>query len=77
MRNETLYDLIGTYGGLKEIAAMAGVGRTSIWRWCNGLSTPLLPQATSLATALDVTVERVLRAADHARRSRDDTAAPV
>lgn len=66
MRNttETLDALILSKGlGLRWTAEAAMVGRTSIWRWINGTSFPRHAQATALALALGVSVERVLAAA--------------
>jgi len=45
--------------GLRNAASAAQVGRTSIWRWCRGHSSPRHAQAAALATAINVTVEEV------------------
>ena len=66
MRNEpeTLDELIQSSGmGLRLAAKAARVGRTSIWRWCRGYSSPRHAQAAALAAALSVEVDRVLAAA--------------
>ena len=66
MRNltEALDVLIQAKGdGLKRTAEAALIGRTSIWRWTRGHSFPRHAQALALASALGVSVERVLAAA--------------
>lgn len=73
MRNttETLDALILSKGlGLRWTAEAAMVGRTSIWRWINGTSFPRHAQATALALALGVSVERVLAAATASQKKR-------
>ena len=71
MRNhETLQELIDSSSlGLRRAAQVARIGRTSIWRWCRGLSTPQHAQAAALASALQVDVERVLEAASASQRA--------
>ena len=68
MRNETLDDLILSQGkGLRRTAEAAQIGRTSIWRWSRGITTPRHAQAAALAAVLGVDVDRVLAAS---RRSQ-------
>lgn len=71
MRNsETLQDLIDSSElGLRSAAQAARIGRTSIWRWCRGLSTPQHAQAAALAAALKVDVDRILAAASASQRA--------
>ncbi len=67
-RQETLDELVEANGqGCRHTAIKAKIGRTSLWRWCNGLSFPQHAQASALATALSVDVERVLAAAEASR----------
>lgn len=64
MRNDqTLTDLIASSGmGLNSAAKAAQVGRTSIWRWCRGYSSPRHPQVAALAAAIGASVDDVYRA---------------
>ncbi len=64
---ETLDELLGERG--RQLTAdAAGIGRTSIWRWRTGNASPCKAQATALAAAFGVEVERVLAAAAASRR---------
>ena len=71
MRNdETLEALIQSSNmGLRSAAKTARIGRTSIWRWCRGISSPQHAQAAALADALGVDVDRVLEAASASQRA--------
>lgn len=65
MRNESLEDLIDADGDdLQAIAERARIGRTSLWRWINGVAFPRHAQAAALALALGVKAERVIAAAE-------------
>lgn len=71
MRNtETLQDLISSCGlGLRSAAQEARIGRTSIWRWCRGLTAPQHAQVAALAATLKVDVDRVLAAVSASQRA--------